>query len=199
MNKTSPAQTTATSLESTDAAQQAQQVAAAGQSIASADQSIASSQPLLSSIETPQANGQTALQQGLTQQLTQQTAQSYQNAQVDARQNALQSGLSTSQAGVGNESAVGAQEASALGQIPSQVEAQVVPQELSAAGLTNQQAGLQNQQAGLQAGLASTLSPNNPLQTEAGLTEEQEQANSALWTGLTSAALSPLSAYIGTL
>lgn len=204
---TSSVQNTSKQLTEDDIA--AQKAASAGVSnsvdnsnatIGQAQQTMAKANPFIDSVLTPQANGKTALEQSLTQQLTGQTAKSYQNAMVSARQNALQSGLAHSGAGVGNENAVGAEEASALGQIPSQVTSQLLPAQLAAAGLVNQQAGLQNaeagtqvQQGGLQAGLANTFNPNEALKTQAQLQEEQNQANQSLWSGLAKAALGAVS------
>lgn len=191
--KTTPVQDTAAKLTQTDIDQQQAEAAKAQGSIDTANQTMARANPALDNILTPQANGKTALEQSLTQQLTGQTAKSYENAMVNARRNTLASGLATSPAGVGNENAVGMDEARALGQIPAQVESQVVPQELQAAGLVNSQAGLQNGQAGLQAGLVGAFNPNSALGTTAQLQEQQNQANQSLWSGLAKAALGAIS------
>ena len=183
---------TAQSLTAADQAAQASEAAGANTSAANAQSIVAGEQPALSNITGVQANGQTPLQQALTQQLTQQTSSSYDQAEANARQNALASGLQASGAGVGNENAVRAQEASALGQIPAQVESQVVPQEIAAANAQTAGAGAVNQAGGLQASLAQTLSPNQPLTTEAGIGQEENQANSALWSGLANAGLGVL-------
>lgn len=198
----SPVQTQALQLTDQQLKQQQQALQGVQGTVGQAQGTIAAAQRPLTAITTPDATGQTPLRRALSASLNASTSQAYNNAVRNSRLAGLRAGLQNQPAGtVGAEQQIRAEEASKLGQIPSQVEQQAAPLELQAAGQTGQLAGLQNELAGTELGVARTYTPSTYFNTGASMEAQRQQAlnqdyleqqrrNAALWAGLAKAGLS---------
>lgn len=164
----SPAATPSPIQQQALATSQQQQQLQQGQ-IGAAGQTIAQAQQPLTAITQRDATGQTALRRALTTTGTQATNQAYNNAAAASRLRGLGAGLANQPMELGNERALEGQRASALGQIPFQVEQQAAPLELQASGL-------ENQLANTQLGAARIYNPESYFGTGASMEEQRQQA-----------------------
>lgn len=166
---------------------------------------LASARPAINRVSAVDPNtGTTALRRALTNSANATTSKAYSNALVASRGRGLAAGLQDQPMQAGNELAIEGQRASALGQIPNQVEQTAAPLELQAAGLLNQQAGLETGIANTGLGAASQYDPNAPLNTAANLeanrVQQEQQANaqrSGLWMGLANLGLTAAAPFTG--